>query len=324
MNQKKSEARKCFAAVAGALFLFGLTPAYAQRIIEDDAMDGMNYNMVVKRANRPAPMGMGGCEHGGHGMKGGAMGGCEQGGHGMGGHGMGGCDHGGMGGHGMKGGAMGGCEQGGHGMKGGAMGGCEHGGHGMGGHGMKGGAMGGCEHGGMGMKTAAPKTSAKLPMSVIEQLQKNGNNVFIIADNVTIVCDKKDCDHGMKPVAPKAAMGGCDHAGKGGAMGGCDHAGKGGKGECDHAGKGGKGECDHKDCDKNGKGCDMEAGKECDHKDCEKQAVKAAPAPVAKPAAAPAAVAKPAATPAPAANPAAAPAPADKPAAPAPAAPAAK
>ncbi len=297
MNQKKSEARKCFAAVAGALFLFGLTPAYAQRIIEDDAMDGMNYNMVVKRANRPAPMGMGGCEHGGHGM----------------------------GGHGMKGGAMGGCEQGGHGM----------GGHGMGGHGMKGGAMGGCEHGGMGMKPAAPKTSAKLPMSVIEQLQKNGNNVFIIADNVTIVCDKKDCDHGMKPVAPKAAMGGCDHAGKGGAMGGCDHAGKGGKGECDHAGKGGKsecahagkggkGECDHKDCDKNGKGCDMEAGKECDHKDCEKHAVKAAPAPVAKPAAAPAAVAKPSAAPAPAAQPAAAPAPAAKPAAPAPAAPAAK
>ena len=268
MNQKKSEARKCFVAVAGALFLFGLTPAYAQRIIEDDPMNGMNDNMRVQRANRPAPMGMGGCEHGGHGMKGGAM--------------------------------------------------------------------GGCEHGGMGMKPAAPKTSAKLPMSVIEQLQKNGNNVFIIADNVTIVCDKKDCDHGMKPVAPKAAMGGCDHAGKGGAMGGCDHAGKvgamggcdhagkGGKSECDHAGKGGKGECDHKDCDKNGKGCDMEAGKECDHKDCEKHAVKAAPAPVAKPAAAPAAVAKPSAVPAPAAKPAAAPAPADKPAAPAPAAPAAK
>ena len=312
MNQKKSEARKCFVAVAGALFLFGLTPGYAQRIIEDDAMDGMNYNMVVKRANRPAPMGMGGCEHGGHGM----------GGHGMKGGAMGGCEQGGMGGHGMKGGAMGGCEQGGHGMgghgmKGGAMGGCEQGGHGMGGHGMgghgmKGGAMGGCEHGGMGMKPAAPKTSAKLPMSVIEQLQKNGNNVFIIADNVTIVCDKKDYDHGMKPVVPKAAMGGCDHAGKG-AMGGCDHA-----------GKGGKGECDHKDCDKNGKGCDMEAGKECDHKDCEKHAVKSAPAPVAKPAAAPAAVAKPSAAPAPAAQPAAPAAPADKPAAPAPAAPAAK
>ncbi len=149
MNQKKSEARKCFVAVAGALFLFGLTPAYAQRIIEDDAMDGMNYNMVVKRANRPAPMGMGGCEQGGHGMKGGAMGGCEQGGHGM-------------GGHGMKGGAMGGCEHGGmggHGMKGGAMGGCEQGGHGMGGHGMKGGAMGGCEHAGMGREPAPPSTS---------------------------------------------------------------------------------------------------------------------------------------------------------------------